>query len=74
MTPFELTIWTAAECADYLRQEKSTFLKHTQYVAGFPARLEVPGQPRWSAKEVANWALSRQDPVKKPQVAVSKAA
>ena len=61
MTPFDVTIWTAEECAGYLRQEKSTFLKYTQFAAGFPARLEIPGRPRWSAKAVATWALSRQD-------------
>jgi len=73
--PFELVIWTAAECAAYLREEKSTFLKHTQFLEGFPARCPRPGQPRWPAKAVCEWALgSRQDHGKTSQVAVSKAA
>jgi hypothetical protein len=56
-TPFERRIWNAQECAEYLRQEVSTFLKRTQYVPGFPARCPIPGQPRWSAKAVTAWAL-----------------
>lgn len=66
--PFELQVWSAERCAAYLEQEKSTFLKRTQFVAGFPARLGIPGQPRWSAKEVAEWALSRQNHGKQSQL------
>ena len=55
--PFELVIWTAEECAAYLREEKSTFLKATQFAAGFPARCPKPGQPRWPAIAVCEWAL-----------------
>ena len=62
--PFELVVWDAQDCADYLRQQKSTFLKRTQFSDGFPARLQIPGQPRWAAKDVASWALSRQIPAK----------
>lgn len=57
--PFDVLIWSAEECAEYLRQEKSTFLKRTQFLPGFPARLPIPGQPRWQAKEVAAWALGK---------------
>lgn len=57
MIPFDRLVWDAQDCADYLKQEKSTFLKRTQYAAGFPAKLDIPGQPRWSAKAVADWAL-----------------
>ena len=66
MIPFDRLIWDAQDCASYLKQEKSTFLKRTQYAEGFPARLNIPGQPRWSAKSVAEWALgdSRQLPAK----------
>ena len=62
--PFDLQVWSADRCAAYLEQEKSTFLKRTQFAAGFPARLGIPGQPRWSAKEVAGWALSRKNHAK----------
>jgi hypothetical protein len=63
--PFELVIWDAQECAEYLREEKSTFLKSTQYLDGFPARAAKPGQPRWPAKKVCEWAIgSRQDHAK----------
>lgn len=62
--PFDRVIWTAEECAGYLRQEASTFLKRTQHIEGFPKRLEIPGQPRWQAKAVTDWALSRQDHAK----------
>ena len=55
--PFDRVIWSAAECAEYLRQEHSTFLKKTQFIEGFPPRLPMPGQPRWSALAVSNWAL-----------------
>jgi hypothetical protein len=74
-TPFELVIWTAQECADHLREEKSTFLKQTQFASGFPARCQKPGQPRWPAMEVCKWALgSRQDHGMDKQAIESKAA
>ena len=56
--PFDRVIWDAEECAAYLRQEKASFLKRTQWRSGFPARLSVPGQPRWQALAVTEWALS----------------
>jgi hypothetical protein len=59
LVPFELLIWDAAECAAYLRIEKASFLKRTQFAVGFPRRLDMPGHPRWSAKAVADWAFSR---------------
>lgn len=55
--PFDRVIWDAQECAGYLRQEKSTFLKRTQFLDGFPARLDIPGQPRWQALAVTEWAV-----------------
>lgn len=72
--PFDRVIWNAEKCAAYLDQEKSTFLKNTQFLPGFPPRLLIPGQPRWSAKEVSDWALgSRQDHGKQPQQTESTA-
>jgi predicted DNA-binding transcriptional regulator AlpA len=55
--PFNLQIWDAQECAEYLKQEKSTFLKRTQFETNFPRRCPIPGQPRWPAKAVTEWAL-----------------
>lgn len=63
--PFELVVWSAEECAEYLRQAPATFLKRTQHIPGFPARLPIPGQPRWQAQAVAEWALGR--PTSNPQ-------
>lgn len=57
MTPFEVQIWDANQCANYLGQSYSTFIKRTQYAPGFPARCPIPGQPRWPAKAVTDWAL-----------------
>lgn len=61
-TPFDRVIWTAHECAGYLCQSYSQFIKRTQYLDGFPARCPIPGQPRWRAKSVTEWAIgSRTD-------------
>ncbi len=57
--PFDCQIWSAQDCADYLGQKYSTFIKRTQYIEGFPSRCPIPGQPRWPAKAVTNWALGR---------------
>ena len=65
--PFDRVIWDARQCAAYLGQEKSSFLKRTQFAPGFPKRLPIAGQPRWSALEVSDWAFgkkSRQNPVR----------
>lgn len=55
--PFDKQIWSGQDCADYLGQCYSTFMKRTQYLDGFPARCKIPGQPRWQAKAVTDWAL-----------------
>ena len=54
--PFEYMIWDAQECADYLRQSRSTFLKRTQWAPDFPPRTRGEGHPRWNAKQVTMWA------------------
>ncbi len=59
MIPFDQVIWEAEECAAYFRQAKASFLKRTQFAPGFPARLDLPGLPRWQAQAVTEWALSR---------------
>lgn len=55
--PFELVIWDAHQCAEYLGQSYSNFIKRTQYLDDFPKRCPIPGQPRWPAKAVTDWAL-----------------
>lgn len=65
--PFDRVIWTAQECAGYLGQSYNQFTRRTQYAEGFPARCPIPGQPRWRAQAVTDWALgeskeSRQNP------------
>jgi len=59
MTPVELQIWNAQECAEYLRFSKKYFQQKLPYFVGFPKPLEwsAEGQPRWSAKAVMEWAL-----------------
>ena len=57
--PFDRVIWSASECAEYLGQRYSTFIKRTQYLDGFPGRRPIPGQPRWSAEAVTGWALGK---------------
>jgi len=59
--PFDRQIWNAQECAGYLGQSYSHFIKRTQYLEGFPARCKIPGQPRWPAKKVTDWALRGDD-------------
>lgn len=54
--PFEREIWAAEDCAKYLKVEVKVFYRK-QYLEGFPPRLPIPGQPRWSALAVTNWAL-----------------
>lgn len=59
--PFDRVIWSAQQCADYLGQSHSRFLKKTQYRPGFPDRCPLPGQPRWRAQAVTAWALGESD-------------
>lgn len=58
--PVEAQVWTAAECAAYLRQGVDRFLRVTRFEPWFPQPLEMSrkGQPRWSAAAVIKGALS----------------
>lgn len=59
MIPFEYVIWTADECADYLRESKERFLRNTRHMGGFPAPVSVANKrPRWRAQEVTDWLLA----------------
>ncbi len=57
--PFDRQLWSAKECAAYLGQSYSRFIQVTQYREGFPQRCPIEGHPRWSAKEVSDYALKR---------------
>ena len=52
-------IWTAQDCADFLRISYSSFIKKYQYKPGFPPRLANFDSPRWSAEAVRAWALDK---------------
>lgn len=57
--PFERRIWTAKQVAEYLQVDYSTLLKTTRFYEGFPPPLPTfPGQYRWGAKAVTEWALA----------------
>lgn len=58
MIPFEYLIWDAEDCAQYFRQSKEHFLRHTRHSEGFPSPVSRDDQrPRWRAKSVAEWAV-----------------
>jgi len=57
----EYELWSAKDCAEYLKQSYQTFIKHTQWADGFPPRCPVPGQPRWRARDVQRWAVGEQE-------------
>lgn len=74
--PFDRVIWSAQQCADYLGESYNQFVRRTQYAEGFPKRCPKPGQPRWRAQAVTQWALgelndSRQNPANEPEAAES---
>jgi hypothetical protein len=52
-------IWTAKECAEYLKFAPKYFRSTVRYWAGFPQPLDwsIGGRPKWSAQAVKDWAL-----------------
>jgi len=54
-------LWSAKDCAAYLKLSYTTFLSRTQWTVGFPARCPVPGQPRWRARDVQRWAVGERE-------------
>jgi hypothetical protein len=64
--PFELVIWNAQQCADYLGQSRQEFLRLTRHKESFPP--ELANRPRhWRACAVAEWALEGSSPSFFPQ-------
>lgn len=62
--PLEKRLWSADDCAQYLRMEKKTFQQYYAPHPRFPKprpldRVEGKGQLRWNAQEVVDWALKR---------------
>lgn len=62
--PFEVRIWNAAQCAEYLGHTREHFLRKIRYELGFPKPLPMSehARPRWQAKAVTDWALDRRIP------------
>lgn len=67
--PIEIQIWDARQCAEYLGQSYSTFIKRTQYARGFPQRCPIPGQENsmdpsesyiGAARRAQDWIASQQ--------------
>lgn len=59
----EITLWTAAECAEYLRMEEREFRRTTAKLADFPPVIKPTGRDKskhvlWQAKEVQRWAVA----------------
>lgn len=63
--PFDLVIWDAQQCADYLGQSRQEFLRTTRHKADFPP--ELANRPRhWRACRVTGWALEGSFPPASP--------
>ena len=55
-------IWTAKDCAAYLKVCPKHFLRRIRWKEGFPKQLHWSegGHPKWSSEAVKAWSL-RQD-------------
>jgi hypothetical protein len=53
------SVWTAKDCAAYLKVSSKHFLRDYRFRDGFPRQLawSIEGRPRWSAQAVKDWAL-----------------
>lgn len=67
------SIWDAGDCAGHLKMSRKHFLRTIRFREGFPAQLSwsLAGQPRWSAQDVKDWALLRQNYANEPQATES---
>lgn len=59
--PFDRQLWSAQECADYLKQSKYEFLRRTRFRNDFPSELENV-RLRWHAASVVAWKPSTNPP------------
>ena len=56
--PVDMQVWAAENIGNYLDYAPATVLREVRYRPGFPEPLaNFPGNPRWSAKAVIEWAL-----------------
>lgn len=59
MIPFDYVLWDAEDCAVYFKISKDLFLRKKRHQPGFPSPVSGDNElPRWSAKQVAEWAVS----------------
>lgn len=56
--PFEKTILTADESAEYLKCSKGYLINQLQHKVGFPRpfRFKQNGQPKWLGGDLYKWA------------------
>jgi len=65
--PIDVALWSAADCAAYLRTSESSFQSRVAYLPGFPQAIRLPrpdgrrSHPRWKACEVIAWTERYQD-------------
>lgn len=65
--PIDVALWSAADCAAYLRISESSFYQRVAPLPGFPQAIRIPradghkGHPRWKAREVIEWAEQYQE-------------
>ena len=61
--PLDRALWTAADCAAYLRVTARTVAERYAARPDFPKALKLPGSKaghmRWMAKDVMRWAEGR---------------
>ena len=52
-------VWTAKECAAYLKVSPKHFLRWYRFKPEFPKQLawSVGGRPKWSSEAVIAWAV-----------------
>lgn len=62
--PFDKLLWSADDCAEYLRMDKKTFVQYYAPHPNFPKRIhleraEGKGKILWRAQEIVEWATRR---------------
>lgn len=60
--PFDKTLWSADDCAEYLRMDKKTFQQYYACHPHFPKRIHLErsegrGKTLWRAQEIVDWAV-----------------
>lgn len=63
--PLKDRLWSADDCAQYLRMEKKTFQQYYAPHPKFPKPVQLEraggkGKILWNAQSVVDWALKRQ--------------